>query len=147
VDAIRQLVDDSAPEVFAGLKAAPDVPAPPTSILISSTVNQHATQSTYRVEAPACGRVQEGTGFAVARDLLMTNAHVVAGSRDVSVFGENGEVLEAGVVAFDPAGHRGAAGAQRCRRLTLAEPRRPPRRVRPSGRRGSAALRRRDSAG
>ncbi len=102
VDAIRQLVDDSAPEVFAGLKAAPDVPAPPSSILISSTINQQATQGTYRVEAPACGGVQEGTGFAVAGDLLMTNAHVVAGSDDVSVFGEEGDVLEADVVAFDP---------------------------------------------
>jgi S1-C subfamily serine protease len=102
VDAIRRLVDDNAPEVFAGLKAAPDVPAPPTSILVSSAVNQHATQGTYRVEAPACGRLQEGTGFAVDQDLVLTNAHVVAGSDDVSLFGEDGEVLETEVVAFDP---------------------------------------------
>jgi S1-C subfamily serine protease len=102
VDAIRELVDDHAPEVFAGLKAAPDVPAPPTSILVSSTVNEQSARGTYRVEAPACGRVQEGTGFAVGGDLLVTNAHVVAGSNEISLFGEAGEVLEADVVAFDP---------------------------------------------
>ena len=34
VDAIRQLVDDTSPEVFAGLKPAPDVPAPPDSIVV-----------------------------------------------------------------------------------------------------------------
>ena len=90
------------PEVFAGLEAAPDVPAPPTSILVSSTVNQHATQGTYRVEAPACGRLQEGTGFAVDQDLVVTNAHVVAGADESRCSGEDGEVLATEVVAFDP---------------------------------------------
>jgi S1-C subfamily serine protease len=102
VDAIRQLVDDTSPEVFAGLKPAPDVPAPPDSIVVASIVNDQATAAVFRVEAPACGRIQEGSGFTVAPGLIATNAHVVAGSTDVSVHGEHGEDETATVVAFDP---------------------------------------------
>jgi len=102
VDAIRQLVDDNSPQVFAGLKPAPDVAAPPDSIVVASVVNESATNAVFRVDAPACGRIQEGSGFMVAPGLVATNAHVVAGSTDVSVHGEHGEDEPATVVAFDP---------------------------------------------
>ena len=102
VDAIRQLVDDNSPEVFAGLKPAPDVPAPPDSVVVAAVVNQQATDAVFRVEAPACGRVQEGSGFAVDHGLIATNAHVVAGSTEVRVHGEHGQDKPATVVAYDP---------------------------------------------
>ncbi len=88
--------------MFAGLKPAPDVPAPPDSIVVASVVNQQATNAVFRVDAPACGRIQEGSGFIVAPGLIATNAHVVAGSTDVSVRGEHGQDRTATVVAFDP---------------------------------------------
>src|SRR4029453_17412225 len=42
------------------------------------------------------------SGFTVAPGLIATNAHVVAGSKDVSVHGEDGDEAPATVVAFDP---------------------------------------------
>ncbi len=102
VDAIRELVDDNAPQVFTGLKPAPDVPAPPDSVVVASVVNQRAVDAVVRVDAPACGRIQEGSGFAVDDGLIATNAHVVAGSTDVSVRDEQGRDRPATVVAFDP---------------------------------------------
>ncbi|HTN81923.1 MAG TPA: MarP family serine protease [Acidimicrobiales bacterium] len=102
VDAIRQLVDDNSPQVFSGLKPAPDVPAPPDSVVVAAVVDKHATDAVFRVDAPACGRIQEGSGFAVGPDLVATNAHVVAGSKDVSVHGEHGDDHPVQVVAFDP---------------------------------------------
>jgi S1-C subfamily serine protease len=102
VDAIRQMVDDNSPQVFSGLKPAPDVPAPPDSVVVAAVVNQQVTDAVFRVDAPACGRIQEGSGFLVDTGLIATNAHVVAGSKDVSVQGERGEERSATVVAFDP---------------------------------------------
>ena len=90
------------PRGVRGAEAAPDVPAPPDSIVVASIVNDEATAAVFRVEAPACGRIQEGSGFTVAPGLIATNADVVAGSTDVSVHGEHGEDETATVVAFDP---------------------------------------------
>ncbi len=52
--------------------------------------------------APPCDRVVEGTGFVVARERVMTNAHVVAGVSSPVVTVPDGEPLEAEVVLFDP---------------------------------------------
>ena len=35
--------------------------------------------STVKVEGQACDRIYEGSGFAVAANVIVTNAHVVAG--------------------------------------------------------------------
>lgn len=54
--------------------------------------------------APVCGRTQEGSGFVVAPQRVLTNAHVVAGVTwpTVQVDG-SGPRLPARVVLFDPA--------------------------------------------
>ena len=101
VDAIRQLVDDTSPEVFAGPKPAPDVPAPPDSIVVASIVNDQATAlcsaSRPRVRAhPGGQRLHRRSG---------PHRHERGrrrGSTDVSVHGEHGEDETASVVAFDP---------------------------------------------
>ncbi|MEV8438882.1 MarP family serine protease [Actinosynnema sp. NPDC051121] len=46
-----------------------------------------------RGRAPSCSRALEGTGFVIAPERIMTNAHVVAGTTDVTV--------EVGVAEFD----------------------------------------------
>lgn len=51
--------------------------------------------------APSCQRALEGTGFVVAPERVMTNAHVVAGTNDVVVQSADGP-LSASVVLFDP---------------------------------------------
>lgn len=64
---------------------------------------QQAAASVYRIDAiaPRCGRTQEGSGWALDHDLVVTNAHVVAGADDISI--RAGEARRsAEVVAFDP---------------------------------------------
>jgi S1-C subfamily serine protease len=58
--------------------------------------------SVVKVEGIACDRVQDGTGFVAARDLVVTNAHVVAGEEHTSVETPDGRRLDTELVAFDP---------------------------------------------
>ena len=59
-------------------------------------------QSVVKVTGSACDRTQEGTGFAVTRDLVVTNAHVVAGEESTGVETDDGRRLDTQLVAFDP---------------------------------------------
>jgi S1-C subfamily serine protease len=91
------------PEVFAGgaesIKAAqapnPDIPA---------AVNAKSG-SVVKIlsSAPECGTESEGSGWVVADDRVVTNAHVVAGSSTLTVQrGGSGVGLPAHLVLFDP---------------------------------------------
>lgn len=51
--------------------------------------------------APGCQKVLEGSGFVVAPNRVMSNAHVVAGADTVTVE-IDGHTYDAGVVSFDP---------------------------------------------
>jgi S1-C subfamily serine protease len=51
--------------------------------------------------APSCQKVLEGTGFVVAPNRVMSNAHVVAGSESVTVE-VDGQSYDASVVSYDP---------------------------------------------
>ena len=51
--------------------------------------------------APGCQKVLEGSGFVVAPNRVMSNAHVVAGSDTVTVESD-GQVYDATVVSYDP---------------------------------------------
>jgi S1-C subfamily serine protease len=64
---------------------------------------QAAARSVVRVLGTACGLAIEGSGWAAAPDLVVTNAHVVAGEGDTRVeAGGNPPELVAQAVAFDP---------------------------------------------
>ncbi len=54
------------------------------------------------VRSEGCGRLQTGSGVALDAELVVTNAHVVAGGRTLTVRAADGTVREATVVAFDP---------------------------------------------
>lgn len=75
---------------------------PPKAPALSQSVSLAVRAATLRVEGRACSLIQDGTGVVVARDLVVTNAHVIAGENgDTSV--SNGEIRRrADVVAFDP---------------------------------------------
>jgi S1-C subfamily serine protease len=90
------------PRVFEGFGPAPDISAPPEASGLSPNTAQQVARSTVKVEAPACSRVQDGSGFAVGPDLIATNAHVVAGSKNPTVLRDDNRQLDATVVAFDP---------------------------------------------
>jgi S1-C subfamily serine protease len=51
--------------------------------------------------ANSCGKVLEGTGFVVAPNRVMSNAHVVAGADTISVEAD-GATSDAHVVSYDP---------------------------------------------
>src|SRR6202034_1865886 len=54
-----------------------------------------------RAIAPGCQKVLEGSGFVLSPDRVMTNAHVVAGSNNVTVEA-SGNPYDATVVSYDP---------------------------------------------
>lgn len=88
------------PPVFSELEPVPVHVATPSAAeaqaLAASDVG-----STVKILGQACGYLQEGSGFAVAPGMVVTNAHVVAGepSTDVVV---NGQSYPATAVLFDP---------------------------------------------
>lgn len=98
----RALVDESRfPEVFDDLRPAPDTGPPPSRIPVPQDVVERVTASTVNVEASGCGRRYEGSGFTVAEDTVVTNAHVVAGAETVDVRRPDGSVLAGRVVTYD----------------------------------------------
>ena len=103
LEALRRIMgDDPFPQVFDALQPAPDVGAAPGASGLSQETAERVSLSTVKVEGPACGRIQEGSGFFVADDLVVTNAHVVAGQDETFVELSDGDELAAEVVAFDP---------------------------------------------
>lgn len=107
VSGLRSLVGDSGlPDLFAGLGVLPppqvDVPdsgaagTPEVTSALKSVVLVNGV-------AAACGKGQSGSGFAMAPDRVLTNAHVVAGVADPKVYVPGRiRALDATTVYFDP---------------------------------------------
>jgi S1-C subfamily serine protease len=103
----RMLQREVMPYFLAPFGAAP-VPAPsipPPDPGATAPAMGDAADAVVKVlgAAPSCGSVSEGSGFLYAPRRVMTNAHVVAGTRTVQVQLRGGQVLDARVVLFDPA--------------------------------------------
>ena len=81
---------------------AADVPAPTGGILDAPGVHA-AARSVVRVVGTACGLGIEGSGWVAGKDLVVTNAHVVAGENDTVVQAAGvAPGLPARVLDFDP---------------------------------------------
>ena len=105
LQALRRLVGEfNFPQVFEGLRPAPEVGPPPADSTIPPAVLQRVAASTVKVAGVACQRIQEGSGFAAGPDTVVTNAHVVAGQQPgrTEVTRPDGRPLRASVVVFDP---------------------------------------------
>lgn len=90
------------PQVFSELRGgrlAPPV-APPGQGAVAAAARAGRV-GTVQVEADGCGGVSFGSGFAVRRGFVATNAHVVAGTDDIRVRTPSG-TLDAELIAFDP---------------------------------------------
>ncbi|MFI6870695.1 MarP family serine protease [Nocardia sp. NPDC050406] len=76
---------------------------PPDASVLQLPAAQQLQHSVLRIRgvAPSCQRALEGSGFVVAPERIMTNAHVVAGTTSVAVDTARG-ALNATVVLFDP---------------------------------------------
>jgi S1-C subfamily serine protease len=99
---LRGLLDRSGfPEAFATLRP-PVVSGPPPAASRNQAVRR-AGDSTLKIESRGCGGVLFGSGFPVDTNLVITNAHVVAGSHRHEVITNKGVRAAANVVYFDPA--------------------------------------------
>lgn len=103
LSALRGLVGDTTfPRVFDTLRPAPETGPPPSELPMDQATRDRVVQSTVKVEGEACQRIQEGSGFTVGPDTVVTNAHVVAGVRNsLQVERPDGRSLPARVVSFD----------------------------------------------
>lgn len=118
VDAVVPISPDNLREAFEDVVAAGGFPqvvvpwerepivdvGPPNSLLRRDPEIRQAAESVVKITGHAvCDRVITGSGFVVAPERVITNAHVVAGVSEPVVTFPEGEPLAAVVVAFDPA--------------------------------------------
>ncbi|PRX44777.1 colicin V production protein [Prauserella shujinwangii] len=103
---LRKLLDESGfPSIVAPFQDAPiNEIEPPDPALQNSQVVRQLRDSVLKIRgvAPSCSRSLEGSGFVVAPQRVMTNAHVVAGTEEVAVETPGG-TERARVVHYDPA--------------------------------------------
>ncbi len=91
------------PEVFANL--VPPLPGPvqlPGALSGDAAITQAAAE-TVKVVSVGCGGLIEGSAFPIATDVLVTNAHVVAGTHGTTVaVPGRPHSLPAEVIFYDP---------------------------------------------
>lgn len=89
------------PEVFAQLNPslAPGV-APPDPSVANNTRIRAAATLTYKIESRGCDGRVSGSGFPARRDLVITAAHVVAGTRATDVIEARSGARYRGVVVY-----------------------------------------------
>lgn len=75
--------------------------APPDPALLASPAVRDARSRVFRITGSACGLGISGSGWAAAPNLVVTNAHVVAGMKDPRVDRRDGDYHDADVVAFN----------------------------------------------
>lgn len=91
------------PEVLDPMRTPVPTVDAPDATLADSLVVAKSRPSVVKIRgvATSCQKVLEGTGFVIAPNRVMSNAHVVAGSDSVTVEAE-GQTFEATVVSYDP---------------------------------------------
>ena len=98
--------DTGFPTVFAGLGPEPIEPigAPDAKVIQREGVVRAAAETVKILgQAPSCSTGLEGSGFAFSPGRVMTNAHVVAGTKSLQVMtAEDGRAHDARLVYFDP---------------------------------------------
>jgi S1-C subfamily serine protease len=107
---LRTVLDSSGfPDVLSPFAPTPiSQVGPPDPALAGSATVQDVQGSVLKVrgKAPSCSRQLEGSGFVIGPELVMTNAHVVAGTNETSVeVASRGRTRELGadVISYDPA--------------------------------------------
>jgi S1-C subfamily serine protease len=87
---------------FAAIRGPQPRVGPPDPALLEGAGVRAARQSVLRVTGTACGLGISGSGWAAAPNLVVTNAHVVAGMKDARVDRADSAFRDADVVSFDP---------------------------------------------
>jgi len=94
----------SFPATFSGLEPILGAP-PPLPAQVDTPGVQRASQETVEVQSigVGCNGIITGSGFPIRANQILTNAHVVAGTRGTVVLLPDGRRKNATVVLFDPA--------------------------------------------
>lgn len=103
---VRSLIlAEGLPTIGEALGGVRTSPGAPSDVETQTDPLRAAAASVVRITgtAYACGQNQSGTGFVVAPDRIVTNAHVVAGVERPVVEAPSGQSAEGRVVYFDPA--------------------------------------------
>ncbi len=90
------------PDVFLGLPPLPSAPVSPPTDEQAKTAFDAASGSTVQIVESACDQILEGSGFVAGPELVVTNAHVVAGGDSPHVR-LNSLSMPAATVLFDSA--------------------------------------------
>jgi S1-C subfamily serine protease len=89
---------DPAPTVLGPVAPV----APPDAKIASDPEVLRAGEAVVRVLSTACGLGIEGSGWVVEPEVVVTNAHVIAGSDDTTVTTQDGVELEATPIYYEP---------------------------------------------
>src|SRR6266545_4459294 len=88
------------PDAFANLRPPAAAGTPPAALATAGV--ERAAAATVQIESEGCGGLLFGSGFPVEPHLVVTNAHVVAGTGRHRVLTAGGARSTATVVWFDP---------------------------------------------
>jgi len=75
---------------------------PPDEKILEDPEVMAASQSVVRVTGSACGLGVTGSGWIAGPELVVTNAHVVAGQDDTQVTAPDGQALDADALHYEP---------------------------------------------
>jgi uncharacterized membrane protein required for colicin V production len=94
----------SFPATFSGLEPILGAP-PPLPTQVDTPGVERARQATVEIQSigVGCNGIITGSGFPIRPNQVLTNAHVVAGTRSTVVITPDGRRRAATVVLFDPA--------------------------------------------
>lgn len=95
------LAESGFPQVVVGLLPGPTSNVPLATRAEVSSAKRADAGSIVKVIALGCNEEIEGSGFFVSGGLIVTNAHVVAGSHSITVYAPNGKSSRAMPVLFD----------------------------------------------
>ncbi len=99
---LGHLIDPNGPpQVFSGLEPTLKTDAPLPDMGELTPAIQRVRPSVVKIEGEGCDSIVEGSGFVTTGDVVVTNAHVVAGVKQPFVIDQSGR-HGAKVVLFDP---------------------------------------------
>lgn len=106
-EALDVMPPDEVLGVLARIDPFPVIPLPaaalppPDPSVAAGPASRLAKDRVMELTGRACGLVKQGSGWVVSRDLVATNAHVIAGQHDTRLTTPDGHVLPAQPVYVD----------------------------------------------